>query len=69
MTPKNRKRIVAYMHRLDIPIGMAKGFVACDRAAQCNRAGGRHLRRRSKHGREAQRLCARVFCSLDKSEL
>lgn len=68
MTSKNRKRIAAYMHRLNIPIGTAKGFVAGDRAARCNLAGGRHLRRRNKHGREAQRLCARVLCSLDKDK-
>lgn len=64
MTAKNRKRIAYYMQRFNIPIGMAKGFVAGDRAARCNWRGGRHLRRRSKHGRESHRLCARVLNSM-----
>lgn len=67
MTRKNRKRIAAYMHRLDIPIGMAKGFVSADRAANLEGKGQRRLRRRDKHLTEAHRQCARVLCSLDKS--
>lgn len=61
MTAKNRKRIAYYMRRLNISMGMAKGFVSADRAARLEGKGQCRLRRRDKHLTEAHRQCARVL--------